>query len=155
MTSAGFTNVSVQKFASEGDMALFERNWDEHSELVLKKLGQRGLLSFTAHKIVNQDQDLTRMYIFEQESAEAVQACPPIWKELETALFGNIVMKLTAYRGVQSARWTRDQENFMSQTETKKVLGKMGLYLVSTKQKPGIKWPTRPKDALPDEGHYN
>ena len=43
----------------------------------------------------------------------------------------------------------------MSQTETKKVLGKMGLYLVSTKQKPGIKWPTRPKDALPDEGHYN
>ena len=61
MSSAGFTNVSVQKFASEGDMALFERNWDEHSELVLKKLGQRGLLSFTAHKIVNQDQDLTRI----------------------------------------------------------------------------------------------
>ena len=38
MSSAGFTNVSVQKFASEGDMALFERNWDEHSELVLKSL---------------------------------------------------------------------------------------------------------------------
>jgi|TARA_Y200000002_G_C22359747_1_gene528566 hypothetical protein len=108
MSSAGFTNVSVQKFASEGDMVLFERNWDEHSELVLKKLGQRGLLSFTAHKILNQDEDLTRMYIFEYESAEAVQACLPIWKGLETALFGNIAMKLTAYRGVQSARWTRD-----------------------------------------------
>lgn len=48
------------------------------------------------------------MYIFEYESAEAVQACLPIWKGLETALFGNIAMKLTAYRGVQSARWTRD-----------------------------------------------
>ena len=89
-------------------MVLFERNWDEHSELALKKLGQRGLLSFTAHKILNQDEDLTRMYIFEYESAEAVQACLPIWKGLETALFGNIAMKLTAYRGVQSARWTRD-----------------------------------------------
>ena len=55
MASAGFTNVSVQKFASEGDMALFERNWDEHSELVLKKLGQRGLLLLTAHKILNND----------------------------------------------------------------------------------------------------
>ena len=108
MSSAGFTNVSVQKFASEGDMVLFERNWDEHSELVLKKLGQRGLLSFTAHKILNQDEDLTRMYIFEYESAEAVQACLPIWKGLETALFGNTAMKLTAYRGVQSTRWTRD-----------------------------------------------
>ena len=55
MSSAGFTNVSVQKFASEGDMVLFERNWDEHSELVLKKLGQRGLLLLTAHKILNND----------------------------------------------------------------------------------------------------
>ena len=108
MFSAGFTNASVQKFASEGDMALFERNWDEHSELVLKKLGQRGLLSFTAHKIVNQDQDLTRMYIFEYESAEAVQACLPIWKELETAIFGGIAMKLTAYRGVTVESWKRD-----------------------------------------------
>ena len=42
----------------------------------------------------------------------------------------------------------------MSQTETKKALGKMGLYLVSPEQKPGIKWPTRPKDALPEEGQY-
>ena len=36
----GFTNVSVQKFASEGDLALFERNWSEHRELVLGKLGE-------------------------------------------------------------------------------------------------------------------
>ena len=41
----------------------------------------------------------------------------------------------------------------MTETEAKKTAAKMGLYLVSPEQKPGIKWPTRPKDALPDEGH--
>ncbi len=46
MTSKpGFTNVSVQKFASEGDLALFERNWSEHRELVLGKLGEKGWLA--------------------------------------------------------------------------------------------------------------
>ena len=36
----------------------------------------------------------------------------------------------------------------------KKTVAKLGLYLVSPEQKPGIKWPTRPKDALPEEGQY-
>ncbi len=31
----------------------------------------------------------------------------------------------------------------------------MGLYLVSPEQKPGIKWPSIPSDALPDEGQYS
>ena len=43
----------------------------------------------------------------------------------------------------------------MSETEAKKTAAKMGLYLVSPEQKPGIKWPTRPKDALPQEGQYS
>ena len=69
MTSKpGFTNVSVQKFASEGDLALFERNWSEHRELVLGKLIEKGLVGFTAHKVWNQDENLTRMYIFKYES---------------------------------------------------------------------------------------
>ena len=56
MTSkTGFTNVSVQKFASEGDLALFERNWSEHWELVLGKLGEKALVGFTAHQVWNQD----------------------------------------------------------------------------------------------------
>ena len=42
----------------------------------------------------------------------------------------------------------------MSETKAKKTAVKMGFYLVSPEQKPGIKWPTRPKDALPDEGRY-
>ena len=70
MTSKpGFTNVSVQKFASEGDLALFERNLSEHRELVLGKLGEKGL---------------------------------------ETAIFGGIAMKVTAYRGVTVESWKRD-----------------------------------------------
>ena len=56
MTSKpGFTNVSVQKFVSEGDLALFERNWSEHWELVLGKLGEKALVGFTAHQVWNQD----------------------------------------------------------------------------------------------------
>ena len=109
MTSKpGFTNVSVQKFASEGDLALFERNWSEHRELVLGKLGDKGLVGFTAHQVWNQDENLNRMYIFEYESPEAVNACLPVWKELETAIFGGIAMKLTAYRGVTVEAWKRD-----------------------------------------------
>ena len=109
MTSKpGFTNVSVQKFASEGDLALFERNWSEHRELVLGKLGDKGLVGFTAHQVWNQDENLTRMYIFEYESPEALKACPPVWKERETAIFGGIAMKLTAYRGVTVESWKRD-----------------------------------------------
>ena len=109
MTSnAGFTNVSVQKFASEGDLALFERNWSEHRDLVLGKLGAKGLVGFTAHQVWNQDENLTRMYIFEYESPEAVKACLHVWKELETAIFGGIVMKLKAYRGVTVESWKRD-----------------------------------------------
>ena len=69
MTSKpGFTNVSGQKFASEGDLPLFERNWSEHRELVLGKLSEKGLVGFTAHKVWNQDENLTRMYIFKYES---------------------------------------------------------------------------------------
>ena len=43
----------------------------------------------------------------------------------------------------------------MSKTGAKKTAAKMGLYLVSPEQKPEIKWPTRPKDSLPEEGHYS
>ena len=53
-------------------------------------------------------ENFTRMYIFEYESPEAVKACLPVWKELETAIFGGIAMKLTAYRGVTVESWKRD-----------------------------------------------
>ena len=81
---------------SEGDLASFERNWSEHRELVLGKLGEKELVGFTAHQVWKQDENLTRMYIFEDESPEAVRACLRVWKELETAIFRGIAMKLTA-----------------------------------------------------------
>ena len=56
---ASFTNVSVQKFASEGDAAMFDRNWTEHSPVLLKKLGDLGMLSFSATKVWNQDGDVS------------------------------------------------------------------------------------------------
>ena len=43
----------------------------------------------------------------------------------------------------------------MTNTKAKKTAARTGLYLVSPEQKPGIKWPTRPKDAVPDEGQYS
>ena len=106
--AASFTNVSVQKFASEGDAALFERNWNQHGPVLLEKLGKLGLVSFTATKVWNQDEDLTRMYIFEYESPEAVKACLPVWKEIEKLVFAGISMKVTAYRGVSFESWRRD-----------------------------------------------
>tara|TARA_A100001015_G_C14736834_1_gene612070 strand:+ start:393 stop:767 length:375 start_codon:yes stop_codon:yes gene_type:complete len=43
----------------------------------------------------------------------------------------------------------------MTDTGAKKTAAKMGLYVVSPEQKPGIKWPSIPSDALPDEGQYS
>ena len=107
-TVGSFTTVSVQKFASEGDVALFERNWGEHSPVLLKKLGDLGLISFTATKVWNQEDGLTRMYIFEYESPDAVKACLPVWKEIEKIVFAGVSMKVTAYRGVALESWQRD-----------------------------------------------
>ena len=106
-TAASFTNVSVQKFASEGDTALFERNWGQHGPALLEKLGKLGLMTFTATKVWNQDDGLTRMYIFEYESPEAVKACLPVWKDIEKLVFSGVSMKVTAYRSVRQESWSR------------------------------------------------
>ena len=37
---------------------------------------------------------------------------------------------------------------------TKKAEAKLGLYLVTPERKPGIVWPSIPKDALPGESQY-
>ena len=43
----------------------------------------------------------------------------------------------------------------MTDTEAKKTAAKMGVYLFSPEQKPGIKWPSILSDVLPDEGQYS
>lgn len=72
-----------------------------------KNWGKLGLMTFTATKVWNQDDGLTRMYIFEYESPEAVKACLPVWKDIEKLVFSGVSMKVTAYRGVRQESWSR------------------------------------------------
>ena len=43
-----------------------------------------------------------RFVIFKYGSPEALNRCLPIWKEVEKHMFENVVVKVTAYRGVSS-----------------------------------------------------
>ena len=103
MTSKpGFTNVSVQKFAVR---VVTLRCWSgtglNTGSLCLGSLVRRGLVfGFTAHQVWNQDENLTRMYIFEYGEPRSCESLPSRLKELESAIFGGIAMKLTAHRGV-------------------------------------------------------
>ena len=42
----------------------------------------------------------------------------------------------------------------MAKTKAKKTAAKMRLYLVTPERKPGIVWPSIPKDAKPEESRY-
>ena len=42
----------------------------------------------------------------------------------------------------------------MAKTKAKKTAARMGLYLVTPERKPGIVWPSIPKDAKPEESRY-
>ena len=41
-----FTNVTLQTLASEGDMALVDQSWEKDGPDHLKRLSEKGLLSF-------------------------------------------------------------------------------------------------------------
>ena len=87
----------MQKFASDWDAALLERNWTKHNPVLLRKLGDLGMVSVSATKFWNQGGDLTRMYVFEYESPEAGNACLPWWKEIEKLVVAGVSMKVTVY----------------------------------------------------------
>ena len=53
-------------------------------------------------QIWNKDCKLMRFVIFKYGSAQALNRCLPIWKEVEKHMFENVVIKVTAYRGVSS-----------------------------------------------------
>ena len=46
-----YTNVTLQTFASEGDMALVNQQWEKLGPKYLEKLGRNGLLSYEVAKI--------------------------------------------------------------------------------------------------------
>ena len=96
------TNITLQTFASEGDAALIDQRWDKDGPAFLKRLFAVGLLSYEKGQIWNKDSKLMRFVIFKYGSPEALNRCLPIWREVEKLMFENVVIKVTAYRGVSS-----------------------------------------------------
>ena len=52
---APFTNVTLQTFATEGDMALVNQQWEKFRPKYLERLEKNGLLSYEVAKIWNKD----------------------------------------------------------------------------------------------------
>ncbi len=103
-----FTNVTLQTFANEGDMALIDQRWEKYGPSFLKRLSERGLLSYERAQVWNRDSKLVRFVIFRYESAESVKQCAPIWKEVEETIFKNAGVKVIAYRGVSIEYWSQE-----------------------------------------------
>ena len=96
------TNITLQTFASEGDVALVDKRWEKDGPAFLQRLFAAGLLSYEKGQIWNKDSKLMRFVIFKYGSPEALKRCLPIWKEVEKQMFENVAVKVTAYRGVSS-----------------------------------------------------
>ena len=92
----------MQTFASEGDIALVDQRWKKDCPAFLKRLFVAGLLSYEKGQIWNKDSKLMRFVIFKYGSPETLKRCLPIWKEVEKQMVENILVKLTAYRGISS-----------------------------------------------------
>ena len=99
---SALTNITMQTFASEGDIALVDQRWEKDGPAFLKRLFAAGLLSYEKGQIWNKDSKLMRFVIFKYGSPEALKRCLPIWKEIEKQMFENVAVKVTAYRGVSS-----------------------------------------------------
>ena len=53
-----FTNVTLQTFASEGDLALANQKWKNLGPKFVNRLGAKGLLSYEIATIWNKDSKL-------------------------------------------------------------------------------------------------
>ena len=60
-----------------------------------------------------------------------------------------LILKKTGQR-IELWPTANEKENFMA----KKTSANMGLYLVKPEVKPGVVWPSIPKDAKPSESQY-
>ena len=100
-----FTNVSIRTFASDVDAALFDKRWNSVGPTYLKRLGEKGLLSYETAKIWNKETSLMSFVVFRYGSAKAVKNCLPIWEKIEKTLFPDINIKMTACRGVTIEYW--------------------------------------------------
>ena len=100
------TNVTLQTFASEGDLALANQKWENLGPKFVNRLGAKGLLSYEIATIWNKDSKLMRFVIFRYKSADAFKRCLPIWQEIEKTVFDGVLIKVTAYRGITEEYWT-------------------------------------------------
>ena len=104
-----FTNVTLQTFATEGDLALVNQKWEKLSPKFLERLKRKGLLSYEVAKIWNKDSKLMRFVIFRYKSADSYKGCLPIWSEIEQTVFDGALVKVTAYRGITEQYWTASE----------------------------------------------
>tara|TARA_B100001989_G_C24397535_1_gene392462 strand:+ start:110 stop:442 length:333 start_codon:yes stop_codon:yes gene_type:complete len=102
------TNVTLQTFGSEGDIALVDKRWQEDGPKYMKRLFAAGLLSYEKGQIWNKNNKLMRFVIFRYGSTESMKKCLPIWAEVEKNVFLNATVKVTAYRGISTELWEPD-----------------------------------------------
>ncbi|MDA1153084.1 MAG: hypothetical protein O2813_10175 [Proteobacteria bacterium] len=105
-----FTNVTLQTFASEGDLALANQKWEKLGPKFVGQLESKGLLSYEIATIWNKDSKLMRFVIFRYKSADAFKRCLPIWKEIEKTVFDGVLIKVSAYRGISEEYWTTSND---------------------------------------------
>ena len=90
------TNITLQTFASEGDVALVDKRWEKDGPAFLQRLFAAGLLSYEKGQSWNRDSKVMRFVIFRYGSPQALSKCLPIWKEVEKDIFQNATIKVTA-----------------------------------------------------------
>ena len=105
-----FTNVTLQTFASEGDLALANHKWEKLGPKFVRQLESKGLLSYEVATIWNKDSKLMRFVIFRYKSADAFKRCLPIWQEIEKTVFDGVLVKVNAYRGISEEYWTTSND---------------------------------------------
>ena len=98
------TNITLQTFASEGDVALIDRRWDKDGHAFLKRLFAAGLLSYEKGQIWNKDSKLMRFVIFKYSSPEALNKCLQFGKKLKNIFFRMQQLK-PLLTGITSEYW--------------------------------------------------
>ena len=93
-----FTNVTLQTFASEGDMALVNQQWEKLGPKYLERLAR---MDFCHTKWPNMEQRLqvNEVCIFDIKALMHTKLSAN-WGEVEKTVFEGAVIKVTAYRGI-------------------------------------------------------
>jgi hypothetical protein len=94
-------NITLQTFMSENDLELSDSRWTSVKDQYLPRLYNLGLERYTTTRIWNRADKFQLAHIFEYRDKEAMDACLPIWGEIEATWREKIMNKTTSYRGIQ------------------------------------------------------